>query len=482
MAAIAEQTKSAVPARKVRLGPQDVITERRADGTILLRSPQPLGPYPAKLTERLEHWAKVAPDRTLFAQRDGAGWRKVSYAQALHEARRIGEALLKRNLSAERPIAILSGNDIEHALLALGALYAGIPHAPISPAYSLVSSDLGRLRSIFELITPGLVFACDGTQFARAIESVVPKDVELVVTRNPPARAATLFSDLAAEPTGAIDAAHAKVGPDTIAKFLFTSGSTGIPKCVINTQRMWCANQQMLVQALAYFADEPPVILDWAPWHHTAGGNHDVGLVIYNGGTFYIDDGKPLPGAIEETVRNLREIAPTWYFTVPKGYEALLPYLRKDEALRRNFFSKLKLFWFAGAGIAQHVFDEIQQLAVETCGERILFLTGFGSTETAPFALARTWHSDNATNMGLPGPGMELKLLPADGKLEARVRGPNITPGYWRQPEFTKAAFDEEGFYKLGDAFKFADETTRSRACCSTGALPRTSSSRPAPG
>ena len=459
MAALAEQTKSAVPTRKVRLGPQDVITERRADGSILLRSPQPLGPYPAKLTDRLEYWAKIAPDRTLFAQRDGASWRKVSYAQALQEARRIGEALLKRNLSAERPIAILSGNDIEHALLALGALYAGIPHAPISPAYSLVSNDFGRLRAIFELITPGLVFTCDGTQFARAIESVVPSDVELVVTRNPPARGATLFSDLAAEPTGAIDSAHAKIGPDTIAKFLFTSGSTGIPKCVINTQRMWCANQQMLVQALAYFADEPPVILDWAPWHHTAGGNHDVGLVIYNGGTFYIDDGKPLPGAIEETVRNLREIAPTWYFTVPKGYEALLPYLRQDEALRRNFFSKLKLFWFAGAGIAQHVFDEIQQLAAETCGERILFLTGFGSTETAPFALARTWHSDNATNMGLPAAGMELKLVPADGKLEARVRGPNITPGYWRQPEFTAGAFDAEGFYKLGDAFKFADET-----------------------
>ena len=455
---MAEPIKNAVPARKVRLGPQDVITERRADGTVLLRSPQPLGPYPAKLTERLQHWAKIAPERTLFAQRDGTGWRKVSYAQALNEAQRIGAALLKRNLSAERPIAILSGNDIEHALLALGALYAGIPYAPISPAYSLVSSDLGRLRSIFKLITPGLVFASDGTQFARAIDSVVPADVELAVTRNPPPRGTTLFSDLAAEPTDAIDAAHAKVGPDTIAKFLFTSGSTGIPKCVINTQRMWCANQQMLVQALAYFADEPPVILDWAPWHHTAGGNHDVGLVIYNGGTFYIDDGKPLPGAIDETVRNLRETAPTWYFTVPKGYEALLPYLRKDEALRRNFFSKLKLFWFAGAGIAQHVFDEIQQLAVETCGERILFLTGFGSTETAPFALARTWHSDNATNMGLPGAGMELKLLPADGKLEARVRGPNITPGYWRQPEFTAAAFDEEGFYKLGDAFKFADQ------------------------
>ncbi len=446
--------------RAVNLGPQDVTAEHRADGTILLRSPQPLGRYPDKLTERLEFWAAETPTQAFFAQRDKNGdWRTVTYEQALEFARRIGQSLLARNLSAERPIVILSGNDIEHALLALAALYVGIPHAPISPAYSLMSGDFGKLRSIIELLTPGLVFACDGTQFDKAIQAVVPEDVEVVVTRNAPkGRRATRFADLTKPtPTSAVDAAHDAVGPDTIAKFLFTSGSTGIPKCVINTQRMWCANQVMLRQALAYFADEPPVIVDWAPWHHTAGGNHDVGLVLYNGGTFYIDEGKPLPGAIEETVKNLREVAPTWYFTVPKGYEALLPYLRNDAELRRNFFSRLKLFWFAGAGIAQHVFDEIQNLAVETCGERILFLTGFGSTETAPFALARTWHAENAANMGLPGAGMELKLVPNEGKLEARVRGANITPGYWRQPEFTEKAFDEEGFYRLGDAFKFAD-------------------------
>jgi feruloyl-CoA synthase len=268
----------------------------------------------------------------------------------------------------------------------------------------------------------------------------------------------TAFSDLLTPtPTAAVDAAHDAVGPDTIAKFLFTSGSTGIPKCVINTQRMWCSNQVMLQQALAYFAAEPPVIVDWAPWHHTAGGNHDVGLVLFNGGTCYIDEGKPMPGAIEETVRNLREVAPTWYFTVPKGYEALLPHLRADAELRRTFFSKVKVLWFAGAGIAQHVFDEMQEMAVQACGEQILFLTGFGSTETAPFALARTWPHANAANMGLPAAGMELKLVPFEGKLEARVRGPNITPGYWRQPEFTAQAFDEEGFYRLGDTFKFAD-------------------------
>ncbi len=447
------------PLRQVTLGPQDVMIESRTDGCLLLRSPQALGPYPDKITERLVHWAKVAPDRVLFAQRDIAGgWRTVTYAQALRQAREIGEALLTRNLSTERPIAILSGNDIEHALLGLGALYAGIPYAPISPAYSLVSNDLARLRSIFDLITPGLVFAADGAAFARAIQSVVPDDVDVVVGRNPtPGRPTISFDALHGTPTGRIDAAHDAVGPETIAKFLFTSGSTGVPKCVINTQRMWCANQVMLRQALAFFIDEPPVLVGWAPWHHTAGGNHDVGLVIFNGGTFYIDEGKPIPGAIEETVRNLSEIAPTWYFTVPKGFEALLPYLRSDTRLRETFFSRVKMLWFAGAALAQHVFEDVQALAVQACGERILFSTGFGSTETAPFALARTWPTADATNMGLPGAGMELKLVPNEGKLEARVRGPNITPGYWRQPQHTAQAFDDEGFYKLGDCFKFAD-------------------------
>jgi len=455
----AARTLLDAPLRAVRLGPQDVTVERRPDGTLILRSPQPLGPYPDKITERLDHWAKVAPDRVFMAERDAQGsWRTVTYAQARAQARAIGAALIARKLSAERPIAILSGHSIDHALLAVGALYVGVPHAPISPAYSLVSGDFARLRAIVDLITPGLVFAADGKAFARAIDAAVPKDVEVVVGSNPPAgRSAALFASLRAQDDAAVDAAHAAVGPDTIAKFLFTSGSTGTPKCVINTQRMWCSNQVMLRQALAYFADEPPVILDWAPWHHTAGGNHDVGLVLTNGGTFYIDDGKPMPGAIEETVRNLREIASTWYFTVPKGYEALLPHLKADAELRRMFFSRVKVLWFAGAGIAQHVFDEMQRLAVETCGERILFLTGFGSTETAPCALARTWATEDAANMGLPAAGMDLKLVPFEGKLEARVRGPNITPGYWRQPEFTAEAYDEEGFYRLGDTFKFAD-------------------------
>ncbi|MBO0753152.1 MAG: feruloyl-CoA synthase, partial [Bradyrhizobiaceae bacterium] len=368
---------------------------------------------------------------------------------------------------AERPVMILSGNDIEHALIGLGANYVGIPYAPVSPAYSLVSKDFGKLRHVAGLLTPGLVFAADGDAFGRAIAAAVPADVEIVVTKNPPpsARLTSLFGTLAEEAAtpqalAAADAAHAAVGPDTIAKFLFTSGSTGVPKAVINTQRMWCVNQEMLRTTLAYFGDEPPVIVDWAPWHHTAGGNHDVGLVIYNGGTFYIDDGKPAPGAIEETVRNLREVATNWYFNVPRGFEALLPYLKDDARLRQTFFSRLKVLWFAGAGIGQHVFDEMKDLAVRTCGEQILFLTGLGATETAPFALCRTFDIDHAGNVGLPAPGLDVKLVPMegnDGTYEMRLRGASITPGYWRDTALTAAAFDEEGFYRLGDAFRFHD-------------------------
>jgi feruloyl-CoA synthase len=457
----AHRSQSPAPRfRPVRLGPRDVVMERRADGAFILRSPHRLGPYPAKLTERLEYWAAKVPDRVLFAQRDATGgWRTLTYAAALDQARRIGEALLARGLTPERPIAILSGNDIEHALLGLAAIYIGIPYVPVSPAYSLISQDFGKLRHVLDLLTPGLVFAADGKAFERAIQSVVPPDLEVIVTRNPPSRRkVTAFADLlTVEPTAAVEAAHAKVGPDTVAKVLFTSGSTGMPKGVINTQRMWCSNAEMITNQLAYFRDEPPVILDWSPWHHTASGNHNVGFILYNGGTYYIDEGKPAPGAIETTVRNLREVAPTWYFTVPKGFEALLPYFRADAQLRRMFFSRLKVLWFAGAALSQPVFDEMQELAKAECGEGIMFLTGLGATETAPMAIARMWQSKDSTNMGVPVPGVELKLVPNEGKLEVRVKGPNITPGYWRQPELTAKAFDAEGYYCLGDAVRFED-------------------------
>jgi feruloyl-CoA synthase len=334
---------AAILTRPVRLGPRDVEIDRRPDGTIHLRSPHALAPYPAKLTERLEHWAAAAPERTFLAQRRTDGdWRRISYTETLAQVRRLGEALLERDLSPQRPVVILSGNDIEHALLGLAANYVGIPYAPVSPAYALLSSDFNKLGYIIDLLTPGLIFVADGDPFRRAIEAVVPAGVEIVVGRNPiSSRPTTLFETLlSSTPTQAGERAHAKVGPDTIAKLLFTSGSTGTPKAVINTHRMWCSNQAMILSQLAFFADEPPVIMDWAPWHHTAGGNHNFGFVLYNGGTLHIDEGKPVLGQIEPTVRNLREVPTNWYFTVPKGYEALLPHFRADAVLRATLLSQ----------------------------------------------------------------------------------------------------------------------------------------------
>jgi feruloyl-CoA synthase len=451
---------SGAPLRPVRLGAPDAVLERRADGTIYMRAAQSLGGYHSKLSEPLEHWAKTAPDRLFLAQRDAQDqWRKRSYAETLADVRRIGAALLRRGLSAERPLVILSGNGIDHALLALGAMYVGIPYAPISPAYSLMSNDFGKLRTIISLLTPGVVFANDGGPFARAIYETVPDEIEFVVARNPLGdRKTTMFADLlGAEDATGVAAAHRAVSPDTIAKFLFTSGSTGNPKAVINTHRMLCSNQAMLGSGFAFVKNEPPVVVDWLPWSHTFGSNHNFNMVLTYGGSLYIDDGNPTPPGAPKTARNLREIAPTIYFNVPKGYEALISHFRADDALRRNFFSRLKVLFYAGAGLNETTWDQLTQLAIETTGERIIFLSSLGSTETAPLALACSWDFDRPGNIGLPAPGVELKLVPNEGKLEARLRGPHITPGYWRQDQLTRDAFDEEGFYKLGDALKFVD-------------------------
>ena len=472
--AMRDSNAASAPLRPVRLGPANVLVERDAGGTLHLRSPHKLKSYPDKLTQRLEHWAKTTPGRIFLAQRAADGsWRTLTYAQTLAQVRCVAQSLSQRPLSAERPVAILSGNDIEHALLGLAAMMAGIPYAPISVPYSLMSSDFGKLKSIIEILTPGLVFAADGKAFARAIAAAVPPGIEIAVTANPPPeRPATLFADLlAAKPTEAVDAAHAKVGPNTIAKILFTSGSTGNPKGVINTQGMLCSNQAQIRAGLAFTGDEPPVIVDWLPWNHTFGSNHNFNLVLDNGGSLYIDEGKPLPGAIAATARNLKEIAPTIYFNVPKGFEALLPHLRADAELRRNFFSRLKVLFYAGAGLQQYAWDELQAMSVATCGERVIFISSIGSTETSPLAIACNWDFPRPGNIGLPAPGVEMKLVPNEGKLECRLKGPNITPGYWRRPDLTREAFDDDGYYKIGDALKFVDDADPSQGLLFDGRL-----------
>ncbi len=449
------------PVRQVRFPPSDVDCSTRPDGSLLVRPLHPLGPYPDKLTERLDHWAAHTPDRVFLAERDRNGaWRTATYAQMRASARNVAQALLDRPLSADRPIAILSGNDIERAVprSASARCTPGIPFAPISPAYSLVSSDFGKLRMIFDILTPGLVFVSAGGPFRKALEAMLPPDAELVISGDPAGLHATPFSVLETTAGGsAVDKAHATIGPDTIAKFLFTSGSTGTPKGVINTQRMLCSNQEIVRTMLPFVVDDPPVLCDWLPWNHTFAGNHDFGLVLYNGGSYYIDDGRPVAGAIDATIRNLDDVQPTIFLNVPRGFEMVLPFLRERREFRDRFFKKLRLMYYAGAGLSQPVWDELQELAVESCGERILMYTGLGSTETGPAAMFPYWEEDRAGHVGLPAPGVELKLVKAGQKTEARLRGPSITPGYWRQPDLTRAVFDEEGFYCLGDALLFVD-------------------------
>jgi feruloyl-CoA synthase len=444
--------------------------ESRSDGSVVLRSTEALGPVPLRMSDRLAHWAAVAPDRTFVARRasseqgGGGDWVRISFAQMLDRAQRIGQALVDRGLSVERPVAILSDNDLEHLSLALGAMWAGVPWVPVSPAYSLLSQDHGKLRHILGVTTPGLVFA-SGPAYARAIAAVVPPDAEVVLTEGTlEERAVTPFAALLATPPSAgIQAAHERTGPDTIVKFLFTSGSTKEPKGVINTHRMMCANQQMLAQTMAFLADEPPVLVDWLPWNHTFGGNHNVGICLYNGGTLYIDEGKPTPRGMAQTLANLREIAPTVYFNVPKGFEELSLAMEADRVLRENLFSRVQAFMFAGASLSQPVWDRLDRLGEETVGERIPVFTGLGMTETAPSCTFAVWPDVKSGEIGLPCPGVEVKLTPVDGKTEVRFRGPHVMPGYWRAPQQTAEAFDEEAFYRTGDAVTWADPANPQR-------------------
>ncbi len=434
------------------------VVERRIDGTVLMRSPEPLASYPERVTDSLEHWAQTAPERTFVARRDRQGsWLRITYAQMLMRARRIAGALRDRGLDAQRPVAIMAENSLEHLTLGFGAMLAGVPYAPISPQYALASKDYGKLRHILETLTPGLIFA-SGPAYADAIRTTVAGSIEVVLAEGElPDRAVTPFTSLLESAEVDLDDVHRRIGADTIAKFLFTSGSTKMPKGVINTHRMLCANQQMIRQCLRFLGESPPVLVDWLPWNHTFGGNHNVGIALYNGGCLYIDDGKPTPQGIDETLRNLREIAPTVYFNVPKGFEEIAAAMEMDDALRTTLFSKVKAFFFAGAGLSQAVWNQLDQLGQRTVGERICMLTGLGMTETAPSAMFALGPHVESGHIGLPLPGVELKLARVDDKTEVRFRGPNVMPGYWRDEANTAQAFDDEGFYRTGDAARFID-------------------------
>lgn len=447
--------------------------ERRADGSIILRPRNELGEYPARALDMLEHWAREAPDRTFIAQRDATGaWVRLTYREMLERVQRIAQGLLSRNLSPERPIVILSGNSIEHLLLGFAANWIGVPYSPVSPAYSLASGELKKLKYVLDLLTPGMVAAFGTKTFERPLTQLIAADVEIVgdVT-NIGERKVTSLAELEAAPGPELARAHAQTGPDTIVKLLLTSGSTGEPKAVITTHRMLCSNARMLCQALPFARTEPPIVVDWLPWNHTFGGSHNLNFVLFNGGTLYIDEGKPTPGGIAATVRNLREISPTVQFNVPKGFDALAHHLREDRELRRSFFRRLRACLFGGGSLAQHTMDALDELAMAERGTRVPMLSGLGATETGPSVTFTTPDCVQAGVIGLPAAGNIVKLAPHEDKFELRVKSPSVTPGYWRQPELTAAAFDDEGFYKLGDAARLLDESAPERGLCFDGRI-----------
>ncbi len=452
---------SDAPIKLVSMAEPGVVVEDIGGGGMILRSPQELGAYPDSQSDWIAEWAAKTPETTFVADRSGedGDWRRVNYADFFQQVKCIGQAILNRGLSVDRPVMILSDASVNHALLNYGAMHVGVPVTPVSAAYSLMSQDFGKLKYILSVVTPGLIYVEDGSKFAKALSSVDLGGAEVVVAQNPPeGMAVTAFEDLlSVTPTETVDAAAAKVGPDTIAKFLFTSGSTGQPKGVINTQRMLCSNQQGMAQVWTFLEDHPPVTVDWLPWNHTFGGNHNINMMLRNGGTMYIDGGKPAPGLIEQTVANLKEISPTLYYNVPRGFDMLLPFMEKDADLRDNFFKDLDVIFYAAAALTQKAWERIENLSVQSLGEKVMLVSGWGATETAPDCTHVHWPISKAGVIGVPIPGTELKLIPNEEKLEIRVRGPNVMPGYWKNEELTAEMFDEDGFYCIGDAVKFED-------------------------
>lgn len=446
------------PLRPVRLGQGKGKVGTAADGSIILSLDEPLAAFPTNLTDRLVKWATEKPDQIFLSMRHEDGSLvELSYAATFEKVKAIGTALLARNLPHDRPIVMLSENDIETALLALAALHVGIVYAPVSPAYSLLSTDHLKLKGVLDLLDSPLIFAADGERYGRAIRAVAQPGTEIVTVRNHlEDPASTPFETLLQSvDTAAVEDAHAAIQPGSAAKILFTSGTTGVPKGVIYSHLMISSQRQQVAQTFAFTLDEPVVMVDWLPWHHTFGGTQNFGMALYSGGSLRIDIGRPTPELIAPTVQNLREIAPTTYLNTPQGFACLLPYLRREPELRKTFFSRLKFIYYGGASLPVHIWDELDRMAVDSVGERIMITSGLGCTEAGPVPASANWDPQRVPLVGLPVPGVEIKIAPVQGKLEFRIKGPCVTPGYWKNKGMTKAAFDDDGFYKTGDAVQF---------------------------
>ncbi len=437
-----------------------VSMERRGDGSIILRSNIKPGPAAANIGEWLRRWSAEDPDRPFLAERRGPDndWFRISYGEVHCRIKRIGAWMLARKLSPQAPVAILSDNSIDHALLALAAAYTGIPCAAISPAYSLMSADHVKLTAMIELLNPGLIYVSDGVAYAKALSAINGHHEAVVVAGANGSSGVLTMDDLeAAADDGRVEAACDAVTGETIAKFLFTSGSTGAPKAVINTHGMLTSSQEAKVAIWTFLVKEPPVIVDWLPWSHTFGANHNFNMVLRNGGTLYIDAGRPAPHLAHITADNLKNVGPNICFNVPRGYAMLVDALRRDDELRRAFFANVRIIFYAAAALPQNLWDALDELSRATTGKPTPMVSAWGATETSPLSTDCHFQAERSGNIGVPAPGVELKLVPDGNKMEIRVRGPNVMPGYWKLPEATAAAFDEEGFYRIGDAVRMAE-------------------------
>ena len=449
---------------KLSFPPQEVDVEKREDGTLILRSPIKLEEYEVNVGNKFKKTCEQVPENIWLAERDNGEWTKLSYKKALKNINSISQYIIDNGLNQKKPIMILSGNSINHGLLNVAGLFCGVPVAPISVAYSLMSSDYAKLKHCFELVDPGLIFVEDGVMFERALENLPLDNIKVVCTKNPVLKYnMDLFKNLLCiAPNNEIEKTYNAVTASHIAKYLFTSGSTGMPKGVINTQKMLCVNMQQGHQVRPQKLGES-VIIDWLPWNHTMGGNLSLNGIFWNGGTMYIDNGKPIPSLFLNTIKNLKEISPTSYGSVPAGLAMLLEALKSDKDLCKSFFKNLSFISYGGASLPPEIWYGIRDLAKTTTGNDLDLVSGWGATETAPLSTSTYFKLDKPGNIGLPVPGMEIKMIPAGNKMELRVKGPNVTPGYLKRDDLTKKAFDEEGFYIIGDAGRLVDANDPSR-------------------